>query len=293
MLHSTGILKQVGDDSTAHTKNSEIFLDENPHGDLTQIMFTHGLVSYAQLGEYFGSYGLREPQGPTHVPFTFAHGQPANTVWNVSHQDPKRKRTFMRSMTAMGSVAPVCGLYDFSWMAEALPYEDSKRVLLVDIGGGNGHAVRAICASGIPFHRCVLQDLDVVISEVAEAKDLSGLHLVSIDMHKEQPVKGALVYYIRYCLHNYGDDAVVNILKLITEAMSLDSKLLIAEQVISNPPSAHAAALDLLMLNVGGKERTRDAWARVISAAGLAIINIWSSAGGPHAVIECVKRLPE
>ncbi|KAK2024514.1 O-methyltransferase [Colletotrichum zoysiae] len=293
MLNSTGILKQIGDDSVAHTKNSKIFLNDNPDGDLTQIMFTHGLVSYAQLGEYFDSYGLREPQGPTHVPFTFAYGQPAKTIWDVSHQNPTRKRTFMRSMTAMGSVAPVCGLYDFSWIAGALKCEDTERVLLVDIGGGNGHALRSICASGVPLNRCVLQDLNAVISEVAKAQDMAclnpRLNLMAIDMHKEQPVTGALVYYIRYCLHDYGDDAAVNIIKIIAGAMSPDSKLLIAEQVMSNPPSAHAAALDLLMLNVGGKDRTRDAWTKVVFEAGLEIVKIWSSVRDPHAVIECVK----
>lgn len=103
---------------------------------------------------------------------------------------------------------------------------------------------------------------------------------------------GALVYYIRYCLHDYGDDVAVNILKIIANAMSPDSKLLIAEQIMANPPSAHAAALDLLMLNVGGKERTRDVWTKVISEAGLAVVNIWSSAVDAHAVIECVKILP-
>lgn len=38
MLNSTGILKQVGDDGVTHTENSKIFLDDNPDGDLTQIM---------------------------------------------------------------------------------------------------------------------------------------------------------------------------------------------------------------------------------------------------------------
>lgn len=100
----------------------------------------------------------------------------------------------MRSMTAMGSVAPVCGLYDFSWIAEASQYEDSKRILLVDIGGGNGHAVRSICARGVPLNRCVLQDLDTVLSEVVETQDSSGLTLMAIDMHKEQPVAGLYIH---------------------------------------------------------------------------------------------------
>ncbi|KAH9225151.1 hypothetical protein K456DRAFT_1852815 [Colletotrichum gloeosporioides 23] len=289
MLLSTGILRQDGRDRIAHTDKSRVFLNCHPTGDLTQIMFTHGLVSYAKLSDYFRQYGRSEPRGPTPVPFSFAYGQPEKAIWDVAYQDPEMKRILMRAMTAMGLVSPVCGLYDFSWVVEASKVDDGRRMLLVDVGGGNGHATRSIASSGLPLQRCVLQDTELAISEVEQADEMSGVKLMAIDMHKEQPVKGAYVYYIRYCLHDYSDEAAIAILGVIADAMAGDSRLLIAEQVLDNPPSAPAASLDLLMLTVGGKERTEEMWRDVIAAAGLELADVFSAEGNPHAVLECVK----
>ncbi|KZL64603.1 o-methyltransferase [Colletotrichum incanum] len=174
MLLSTGILRQDGRDRIAHTDRSRVFLDCHPTGDLTQVMFTHGLVSYAKLSDYFRQYGRSEPRGPTPVPFSFAYGQPEKTIWDVAYQDPETKRVFMRAMTAMGAVSPVCGLYDFSWVVEASKVDDGLRMLLVDVGGGNGHATRSIASSGLPLQRCVLQDMEVVINEVKQADEMGG-----------------------------------------------------------------------------------------------------------------------
>ncbi|KAK1497742.1 O-methyltransferase [Colletotrichum abscissum] len=294
MLNSTGILKQVGEDAVAHTEKSKMFINDNPDGDLTRIVFVHGMVSFAQFEKYFHAYGLQEPRGRTHVPYTFAYGQPEKNVWEVSLQNPDDKRIFLRSMKAMGMLLPACGVYDFSWISDAAHSGLADRPLFVDVGGGSGHAMRIICDDyNIPFDRCVLQDLDTVIGEVAQSQDSIaslGTKLMAIDFHKEQPVKGALVYYIRYCLHNYSDDLVVEILVCIASSMAQDSRLLIAEQVTPNPPSAHTAAIDLLMLSVGGKERPRQVWKDVLAKAGLGRVEFWTSPGNPHGIIECFKR---
>lgn len=99
------------------------------------------------------------------------------------------------------------------------------------------------------------------------------------------------MYWIRRCLHNYGDEASVNILRKVADAMAEDSKLLIEEDVLGNPPHHMAAMLDLLMMGFGGKQRNLETWERVIAAAGLRITSI-STGQGPWkslSVIECVK----
>jgi O-methyltransferase domain len=99
------------------------------------------------------------------------------------------------------------------------------------------------------------------------------------------------VYWIRRCLHNYGDHVSVNILKKVVEAMADDSKVVIQEDVMDNPPSNSAAMLDIMMLGFGGKQRTLETWQKVISAAGLQISSV-AKGNGPWkslCVIECVK----
>ncbi|KAJ4997402.1 Methyltransferase fsa4 [Colletotrichum sp. SAR 10_66] len=166
-----------------------VFLNCHPTGDLTKVMFTHRLVSYAKLSDHLRQYGRSEPRGSTPVPFSFAYGQPEKTIWDVAYQDPETKRVFMRAMTAMGAFSPVCGLYDFFWVVEASKVDDGRRMLLADMGRGNSHATRSIARSGLPLQRCVLQDMKLFISKVKQADEMGGVKLIAIDMHKEQPVK--------------------------------------------------------------------------------------------------------
>jgi hypothetical protein len=100
---------------------------------------------------------------------------------------------------------------------------------------------------------------------------------------------GALTYWIRHCLHNYGDEISINILSKIAEAMAEDSRLLIEEDIMSNPPYYMTTMLDLVMMGMGGKKRTLECWKDVISKAGLEISSISRSKGPSNmAVIECV-----
>jgi hypothetical protein len=73
--------------------------------------------------------------------------------------------------------------------------------------------------------------------------------------------------------------------------MAEDSRILISEDVMDNPPHFMAAFMDFMMLTIGGKQRTLGCWEKVLSDAGLKISSI-SSGKGPWrtmSVIECVK----
>ncbi len=100
------------------------------------------------------------------------------------------------------------------------------------------------------------------------------------------------MYWIRRCLHNYSDVASVNILRHLAEAMAEDSKVLIEDDVLDNPPNQVAAVMDMLMINFGGKQRTLDCWERVTSEAGLQISAVLRTKGSQYsiAVIECIKK---
>lgn len=90
---------------------------------------------------------------------------------------------------------PVSGIYDFSWVvAEAGKHPNSDRAVLVDVGGGKGHAIKAIREEfpGLPVQRCVLEDLHETI-EAGKAfaePELAEVQRVAVDFHKSQPVIG-------------------------------------------------------------------------------------------------------
>jgi len=147
-------------------------------------------VPYGQIAEFFKWYGLKEPTGQNRNPLTFAYGDPEKYIWEVSYANPEQKNIFMRSQAAVQSFYPATGEYDFAWVNEASRTDDS-RILFVDVGGGNGHAVKSISSAyGVPIDRCMLQDMQSVIDEVAQAGGLQGLKLMAADIFKEQPVKG-------------------------------------------------------------------------------------------------------
>lgn len=78
----------------------------------------------------------------------------------------------------------------------------------------------------------------------------------------------------------------MGILKQIAGSMAADSRLLIVETLLGNPPSAMQTAMDLAMLSISGKERTRENFDDITGKAGLKITKICQIPGG-SAVIEC------
>lgn len=90
-------------------------------------------------------------------------------------------------------------------------------------------------------------------------------------------------------MHDWSDDNDRKILSHLTEAMESDSRVLITEQVMPNPPTALNAWTDLCVLNLGGKERTEKMFNDLTSSAGLKLMKVWKSHGTDVAVIECEK----
>ncbi|KJZ70336.1 hypothetical protein HIM_10265 [Hirsutella minnesotensis 3608] len=289
VLVASGLLKQVGSDCVSHSPMSPLFTSGSPMSALAQRTFDDDLRSLLAMPDYFERYGLKEPAGRYHTVYSFSAGDPELTVWEQMNKDKTRMADFMTTMTVWDEGI---GTYDFSWLLlEANTSKD--RVLLVDVGGGRGQAVRAICQAvpDLPVNRCVVEDRAEVVEEarVSAEGELKEAQFVALDFHKEQPVKGALLYYLRHCLHDYGDEDSVGMLQQIRDAMAADSRLLIVEQVLSNPPSMIGSISDLFMSSLGGKERTLECFQSITSRAGLKIKEVYRSGGLDDCVIECVQ----
>jgi hypothetical protein len=134
-----------------------------------------------------------------HVPTTFAYNHPELSYYEMISHDPERMRMFMKAMALIEERMPIAGIYDFGWLVEkAADPAHADRVVFVDVGGGKGHAIKAICSEfpGLPLGRFVLQDRPEVIA-AAKALDDPGLREVQtmeIDFHVSQPVKGQYLY---------------------------------------------------------------------------------------------------
>ncbi|KAK3294633.1 O-methyltransferase-domain-containing protein [Chaetomium fimeti] len=289
VLVANGTLEQIGGDSVAHTKFSKVLTTANPIWAMMQLGFDSQLSAWVAMPKYFDQYGIAaEPKDRLQTILAFAEGSLGSTVWDIHHSSEERLRVFMLAMGVIEEHMPALGAYDLSWAVEEVG-KSADRPLVVDVGGGRGHALKGIwkATPGIPRNRCVLEDLpEVVEAAKREDPEMADVQTVPVDFFKEQPVKGALVYYIRRCLHDYSDDECVVMLKHLSGAMAPDSRLLIVETMLGDQPSAFQAAMDLSMLTISGKERTRANFEDITGKAALKITKVSQIPGG-SAVIEC------
>ncbi|EKG17904.1 O-methyltransferase family 2 [Macrophomina phaseolina MS6] len=292
MLVSRGMLRQVGEDRVAHARFSDAFASGDPRGAWFKVAYDSGNVVYSQWRNYFAKYGRKQPTQPTHNPHAYAYGQEDKTFFEIVQGE--RLGDFLTTMQTLEHLLPVRGMFPFTWIVQNTHLVSDDAALIVDVGGGQGQALRQIMQEcpDIPAERVVLQDLPSAIEEAkaTDIAELRGVKKMPHDFFDEQPVKGALVYYIRRVMHNWSDENNARILGHIREAMAPESRILITEQVMANPPPPEASCLDLLMMGLGSQERTEKDWYFLADAAGLELVKIWKSPQTAVAVIELTKK---
>lgn len=89
-------------------------------------------------------------------------------------------------------------------------------------------------------------------------------------------------------LNDWPDEACVTILGQLREACSPDSRVLVAENLVSDKASVSVGhcAIDLFMMNFGGKRRTEDAYTRLAERAGFQVSAVARDKMSDFAVIE-------
>lgn len=107
----------------------------------------------------------------------------------------------------------------------------------------------------------------------------------------KRPV-GALIYYIRRCLHDWSDDDCVRILKQISYAMEPNvSRLLISEIVLPETNAdVEAGWMDLTMITMSGCERTEPQWANLLDLSGLKLHKTYHVPGTNYGVVEAYLK---
>jgi len=189
-------------------------------------------------------------------------------VFQYMDLNPDRWRIYDAAMTGVhdSETIPVLDAYDFE------PFRT-----IVDVGGGNGRTLAAILLRH-PQTRGVLLDLPPVAERAREVVARLGLSdrcgIVAGNFFESVPASGD-AYLLRHVLHDWDDGEAVAILGKCREAMRPGGRVLVVESVI---PSGNGPCfgkwLDLMMLVVGGRERTEGQYAGIFSAAGLRLTRV-------------------
>lgn len=195
----------------------------------------------------------------------------------------ERHRLYDEAMMGIHSLEtePMLDAYDFSQFRT-----------VADIGGGNGLTIAAVL-NRHPHIQGILFDLPAVVDgarPVISAHNLSDrCRMVGGDFFTAVP-DNVDAYVLRHIIHDWQDDDAIKILRNCRNAMNPKGRILVVESVIppGNEPS-FGKLLDLMMLLVGGRERTQDDFSRLFSQAGLRLNRVVPTAH-EVSVIEGVRQ---
>jgi SAM-dependent methyltransferase len=217
-------------------------------------------------GEFDGAWG--------ELLYSVRSGKPGfdnrfgKSFFQFMEEVPERHGIYDAAMTGIHGVetGPVLDAYDFGVFQT-----------VADIGGGQGHAL-AETLRRHPHMTGILFDLPAVTERTRTSLQTSDvvdrIRFEGGDFFASVP-QNADAYVLRHIIHDWEDPEAMMILRQCRDAMAPDGRILVVEMVI--PPANEPGFgkwLDLMMLLVGGRERTEVEYRCLFDAAGLKLTRV-------------------
>lgn len=162
---------------------------------------------------------------------------------------------------------------------------------VADVGGGHGLLLREVLTKH-PAPRGILVDTAAVLKAadpalVGDGRLADRVELVAGDVHHSVPVSADL-YLAGQVLRNWPDDTAVDILRTIAANASDGARIAVIELLVDDAaPDVVRTTTDLLMLLfLGGRERTKQEFAELFHRAGLEFTGASPVTDGLVAIIE-------
>ena len=180
--------------------------------------------------------------------FEVAHGAPF-FEW-VQRVEPAAGATFDAAMAAGGGLQGVV-------LAAADDWSSVRSVC--DVGGGTGAALAEILTAHPRLHGALLDLPEVVARVIPDPVWADRMQLVGGDFFAEVP-SGHDRYLLTAVLHDWNDDACVDILSTIGRAAAPGAEIVVVESIVpERGHNAFASATDVMMLVLTGSGRERTA----------------------------------
>jgi hypothetical protein len=207
--------------------------------------------------------------------FPALHGMSA---WDYRAAHPEESAIFDTAMNSLATTAAgaVVGSYDFSGVG-----------VLADIGGGQGELLAGILASN-PTMRGILFDQPHVVAGAAPTLERAGVadrcEVIGGSFFEGVP-RGADAYLLKSVIHDWDDPPAVEILRQCRTAIGDIGKLLLVEYLVrpGNEPDPLKFRDLMMLVMVGGRERTAEDFRRLYTEAGFRLMEVIPTA--PYHVI--------
>jgi hypothetical protein len=174
---------------------------------------------------------------------------------------PDQAETFHRAMSSFSAIdsEAILGAYDFSGIRR-----------LADVGGGHGTLLAAILQR-YPQMGGVLYDLPEVV-EGANLTEYGGRVRVESGSFFERVPANCDAYLMKHIIHDWSDEHCRTILSLMRQQLPPQGRVLVCEMIVpadSSPAPAKLLDIEMLVMTVGGKERTVEEFGNLFTSAGL------------------------
>ena len=264
---STGLMRTVAPGTYGLTEEGRALLDG---AELRRLRWSVGGEQWKAIGE------LTETARTGKAPFTERHG----SVYDYLATRPAESALFDALMAGLFGDAA-------ARVAAADIFPGAGRV--VDVGGGRGTFLAAILRARPGLRGALLElkrSVDEARAYLAEQGVAERAEVVAGDFFAAVP-PGAERYLIAHVLHNWSDDAAVDILRIVRAAMSEDGRLLVSEIVLPSDDRPHfGKELDIRMLAMfEGKERTEAEFAALLARAGFRLDRVVDLGVGGEGII--------
>jgi hypothetical protein len=257
------------DGVVAHTPASRMLRQDHPQS-MRSLVRMFGLPGFwATVGELAAAIRTGEPSADRALP---------GGIWGYLAHNPEASRIFGEAMTAKahGHIAGILTTYDFS----SFP-------VIADIGGGRGHLIQAIVAA-TPAATGVLFDQPQVVKEAAFVAS-ERLQVVAGDFFRDS-LPAADAYILMEVIHDWDDDASRKILSGVRRAARANATLLLIEALLPNVSTPNwPATLDIVMLSIGGRQRTLGEYSELLRESGFAMTREIDTRSG-ISIIEATAR---
>lgn len=284
-LASCHIFTEAGEDRYAHNELSRAFLVPETLSMFSEIYDMAGKAAYA-LPEFLAKTNYKNPEDYNNSAFHLgAHTELG--FWEYLEADEEKLQAFNNGMRSQATVKDFDSSYPFEAELNDSPL-GPEDVVLVDVGGGRGHALERIKQRFPNLKgKLVLQDQAAVIKDAVAGGLSAEIEAQAASFFEPNPVKNARAYFFRRVLHDWSDQVCRTILQNTVVSMGAGSRVLIAEyEVPATGAPAKLTMQDINMMGLGGCERTEKMWARLLDSAGLKLTKMWRTPGSNFVVVE-------
>ena len=253
MLASVGVLEELAGEHFKLTPLGECLRSDSPSKRSAWARYAGRPYVWQSWGAMMHSVKTGES--------SFGHLHGAN-IWEWRSKRRDETEIFDTAMSELSGAAgkAIASSYDFSVFD-----------VIVDVGGGQGALLAAVLAQH-QNTKGILFDLPHVVVKAQDVLRAAGVtdrcEIVGGDVFKVVP-EGGDAYLIKSVLMDEDDEQAIAILTACRSAMRQSGKVLVVERLLTPPNGPEISFSDMtMMIMTGGRERTREEFSELFSAAG-------------------------